>query len=102
MASYLKHEGYAWNRKRIRRIYHELRLNLRVKPNKRLPNRTPQPLSQPKHANRSWTLDFMSDSLASGQASGTLNVFEVSTGRSNGSNWTFLLLRSMRSVFWII
>jgi putative transposase len=76
MADYLKNQGYSWNRKRIRRVYCELRLNLRVKPKKRLPKRLPQPLSQPKCANQSWSLDFMSDSLASGRAFRTLNILD--------------------------
>jgi len=76
MADYLKHQGYVWNRKRVRRVYCELRLNLRVKPKKRLPKRTPQPLRQPEFANQSWSLDFMSDSLASGRAIRTLNILD--------------------------
>src|SRR6185503_16682512 len=60
MADYLRNKGFRWNRKRIYRVYCELRLNLRVKPKKRLPKRTPQGLSQPEAANHSWSLDFMS------------------------------------------
>ena len=76
MVDYLKNQGYAWNHKRIRRVYCELGLNLRVKPKKRLPARTPQPLVQPEKANQSWSLDFMSDSLASGRAFRTLNILD--------------------------
>jgi putative transposase len=76
MVDYLKNQGYAWNHKRIRRVYCELGLNLRVKPKKRLPSRTPQPLVQPEKANWSWSLDFMSDSLASGRAFRTLNILD--------------------------
>jgi putative transposase len=76
MADYLKHQGHQWNRKRIHRIYCELHLHLRVKPKKRLPKRIPQPLSQPDNANQSWSLDFMSDSLASGRAFRTLNILD--------------------------
>jgi len=47
MLAYLTQEGRGWNHKRIRRVYCELRLNLRVKPRKRLPSRIPQPLVQP-------------------------------------------------------
>jgi len=76
MFDHLKNHGYTWNHKRIRRVYCELGLNLRVKPKKRLPARTPQPLIQPERANRSWSLDFMSDSLASGRAFRTLNILD--------------------------
>ncbi len=48
MADYLKNKSFGWNRKRIHRVYCELRLNLRVKPKKRLPKRVPQVLSQPE------------------------------------------------------
>jgi len=50
MLAYLKRDGHGWNHKRIRRVYCELRLNLRVKPKKRLPKRIPQPLVQPVRA----------------------------------------------------
>jgi putative transposase len=76
MADYLRNKGFGWNRKRIYRVYCELRLNLRVKPKKRLPKRVPQVLSQPEAANQSWSLDFMSDSLASGRAFRTLNILD--------------------------
>jgi len=76
MVDYLKNQGYIWNHKRFRRVYCELGLNLRIKPKKRLPSRTPQPLVQPEKANQSWSLDFMSDSLASGRAFRTLNILD--------------------------
>lgn len=76
MIAYLKNQGYAWNHKRIHRVYRELALNLHRKPKKRLPARTRQPLLQPIHANESWSLDFMSDSLASGRAFRTLNILD--------------------------
>jgi len=76
MTDYLKNQGYGWNHKRIRRVYCELGLNIRVKPKKRLPAREPQPLLQPDRANQSWSLDFMSDSLASGRAFRTLNILD--------------------------
>jgi putative transposase len=76
MADYLKSQGHPWNRKRIHRIYCELHLHVRVKPKKRLPKRIPQPLNQPESANQSWSLDFMSDSLASGRAFRTLNILD--------------------------
>ncbi len=76
MADYLRNQKHAWNHKRIYRVYCDLKLNLRVKPKKRLPTRTPQPLTQPEKANQSWSLDFMSDSLTSGRAFRTLNIID--------------------------
>jgi putative transposase len=76
MLAYLKRGGHGWNHKRIRRVYCELSLNLRIKPRKRLPRCLPQPLAQPASANQSWSLDFMSDSLAGGRAFRTLNILD--------------------------
>jgi putative transposase len=76
MYAHLKNQGRTWNHKRVRRIYRELGLNLRVKPKKRLPTRTPQPLVAPTEANFSWSLDFMHDSLANGRTIRTLNVID--------------------------
>jgi putative transposase len=76
MVDYLRNEKHGWNHKRIRRVYCGLKLNLRIKPKKRLPKRTPQPLSQPEKANQSWSLDFMSDSLTSGRTFRTLNIID--------------------------
>ena len=61
MFHHLRSQGYLWNRKRVRRVYLAERLNLRVKPKKRLPIRHPKPLAQPETANESWSVDFMSD-----------------------------------------
>jgi len=76
MTDYLRNQGYPWNHKRVYRVYCEMKLNLRVKPKKRLPIRTPKPLIVPPAANISWSLDFMSDSLSNGRAFRTLNVID--------------------------
>jgi len=72
----LRNQGYRWNHKRVRRIYREQWLNLRVKPKKRLPSRQPTPLAQPESANESWSVDFMSDSLQSGRTFRTFNIID--------------------------
>jgi putative transposase len=76
MFAYLRNQGHRWNHKRVRRIYRELGLNLRVKSKKRLPARDPQPLGVPTAANRSWSLDFMHDSLSNGRPIRTLNILD--------------------------
>ena len=77
MFVYLKYQqGYGCNHKRIYRVYCELKVNLLVKPRKQLPLREPQPLAQSQAANQSWSLDFMSDSLASGHPFCTLNIID--------------------------
>lgn len=76
MSDYLRNQGYSWNHKRIHRVYCELALNLKRKPKKRLPARTAQVLKQPTQANESWSLDFMSDSLANDRAFRTLNILD--------------------------
>lgn len=76
MVQYLRNQGSTWNHKRVRRLYCEMRLNIRVKPKKRLPVREPKPLAAPAAANLSWSLDFMSDSLSSGRTFRTLNLID--------------------------
>ena len=76
MQAYLRNRGFSWNHKRVRRVYREMGLNLRVKPKKRLPTRHPQPLEAPGQANVSWSLDFTHDSLASGRPIRTLNIID--------------------------
>lgn len=76
MVAWLKNQGFGYNHKRIRRVYRELKLNIRVKPKKRLPVRNPQPLVVAAAANHAWALDFMHDSLATGQPIRTLNVID--------------------------
>ncbi len=43
--------GFGRNHERVHRIYHELKLNLRVKPRKRLVRQVPEPLTIPSHIN---------------------------------------------------
>ncbi|MGE4170533.1 MAG: IS3 family transposase [Candidatus Margulisiibacteriota bacterium] len=73
---WLKLQGHHWNHKRVRRIYRELKLKHRIKPKKRLPNRTPKRLEVPQKANGTWSMDFMSDSLEMGRKFRTLNVID--------------------------
>ena len=72
----LRRAGHTWNHKRVCRIYRELRLHLRRKGKRRLPNRHPLHLQTPPAANVCWSIDFMSDSLMSGQRFRTFNVLD--------------------------
>ena len=65
-----------WNHKRVRRIYRELELNLRIKPKKRLVREKPEPLAVPDAPNATWSMDFMSDQRADGRSFRTLNVLD--------------------------
>src|SRR5689334_2284722 len=76
MTDYLRNEGYAWNHKRIRRVYRTLSLHLKRKPKKRLPARTAQTLAVPEQRNQTWSLDLMSDALSTGRSVRTLNVID--------------------------
>lgn len=49
-------QGYPWNHKRIYRIYKELELNLRIKPNKRIKRIKPETLAVPAAPNESWSM----------------------------------------------
>lgn len=76
MTAVIRNQGQQVNHKKIRRIYREMKLNIRVKPKKRLPSRVPVPLIVPEQSNVSWSVDFMSDTLASGQRFRTFNVID--------------------------
>lgn len=53
-----------------------MRLNLRIKPKKRLPSRSPKPLAVPSKPNVTWSVDFMQDSLACDRSFRVLNVLD--------------------------
>ena len=65
-----------WNHKRVRRIYCELELNLRIKPKKRLVREKPEKLAVPEAPNQTWSMDFMSDQLEDGRSFRTLNILD--------------------------
>ena len=69
-------QGFGWNHKRVYRIYRELELNLRIKPNKRLERPQPDALAVPDGPNQTWSMDFMADQLADGRPIRTLNVLD--------------------------
>ncbi|EAQ97039.1 Transposase [Congregibacter litoralis KT71] len=69
-------KGFGWNHKRVYRIYHELELNLRIKPKRRIKRDKPDALSVPVAPNQVWSIDFMSDALSDGRLLRTFNVLD--------------------------
>ena len=67
---------FAWNHKRVYRVYRALELNLRIKPRQRLVRAVPQPLTVPTHPNAVWSMDFMPDQLADGRSFRLFNVLD--------------------------
>ena len=53
-----------------------LKLNLRRKSKRRIPNRNPLPLQVPGTPNTCWSMDFMSDTLQHGHRYRTFNVID--------------------------
>ena len=72
----LWNKGYTWNHKRIYRVYTDMKLNIRRRAKKRLPERVKQSLSVPTAVNQMWSIDFMSDSLVDGRRFRLLNVID--------------------------
>jgi len=68
--------GHKWNHKRVHRVYRLLKLNMRRKAKRRLPNRNPLSISVPESINQCWSIDFMSDSLYCGRKYRTFNVVD--------------------------
>ena len=57
-------------------MYTLLRLNVRRKAKRRLPQRIKEPLLVPEAINRGWSMDFMCDSLVDGRRFRLLNIID--------------------------
>ena len=75
---WMRNQGYAWNHKRVWRIYKEMGLNLPRRTKKRIPKMPKVPLIAPTEANSMWALDFMYDTLHYGRPFRTLNIIDES------------------------
>ena len=69
-------EVWIRDHKRIRRIYCELELNLRIKPRQRIEREKPVPLTVPEAPNAIWSMDFMHDQLTDGCTFRLFNVLD--------------------------
>ena len=72
----IREEGKKWNRKRVLRVYRIMGLKFRRKRKRRLPSRVKEPLLVPSNINRTWSMDFMSDSLSYGRRVRILNIID--------------------------
>ncbi len=72
----IRNEGLIWNHKRVKRVYDLLKLNIRRKHKRRLPNREKIALQQPDAKNKKWSMDFMSDALTDGRKFRTFNLID--------------------------
>lgn len=72
----LRRSGFECNHKRLYRVYKFLKLNIRRKIKRRLPERVKQPLVVPEALNRGWSMDFVSDSLVDGRRFRLLNIID--------------------------
>jgi len=72
----LRRKGHYCNHKRLYRIYTMLKLNIRRRPKRRIPERVKEPLAVPSGINKSWSMDFMSDSLVDGRRFRLLNIID--------------------------
>ena len=73
---WMRNHGYAWNHKRVWRVYKDMGLNLPRRTKRRLPKGPRIPLVAPEAKNVIWALDFMHDTLFYGRPFRTLNVLE--------------------------
>jgi len=72
----LEREGISINHKRLHRLYREEGLVLRKKRRQRASTAMRAPLIAPRSAGQRYSMDFMSDSLATGRNFRTLNIVD--------------------------
>jgi putative transposase len=72
----LRREGWKINHKRTYRLYREAGLAVRRRKRKRIGLFERRPLPRPGEANMSWSMDFVSDGLASGRKLRCLNIVD--------------------------
>jgi putative transposase len=76
---FLRREGFIVNHKRLFRIYREERLMVRKRGGRKRALGTRAPMMVPSRPNDRWSLDFVSDQLASGRRFRILAIFDDCT-----------------------
>jgi putative transposase len=74
--NHMRNEGCKANKKRLHRIYKEAKLPHRKRIKRRIPARVKDPIVLPIGPNITWSMDFMSDALATGRKYRTFNVMD--------------------------
>jgi putative transposase len=74
--SRIRKTGEQVNHKRLHRVYCKMGLPLRRKVKKRITDRVKEPLEVPNSFSKTWSIDFMSDSLEGGKKFKTFNVID--------------------------
>jgi putative transposase len=72
----LRRKGIVCNHKRLYRVYKLLKLNVRRRMKKRLPQRVREPLLVPTALNQGWSMDYVSDCLVDGRKFRVLNIID--------------------------
>lgn len=72
----MRTDGCGWNHKRVKRVYCQMRLNLRRLAQRRTFTRERQPKEAPQGLNRIWSMDFMHDAMNDGRTFRMLNVVD--------------------------
>lgn len=75
----LRASGHPWNHKKVYRVYKGMDMPLRQRKRQRVPARERVPLSTPESPGETWSMDFVSDRLASGGAFRVLTVLDDCT-----------------------
>lgn len=94
-----------WNHKRVYRVYKMMHYNKRSKLRKRLPARVREPLEIPEAPCRSWSIDFVSDSLNCGRKFRVANIIDDFNREAVGmeaamSITSSRLIRMLETVIW--
>ena len=79
MTDKIRFQGWLVNHKRVYRVYSEEELQLPKRRKKRLRSAQRQPMIEATSVNQRWSMDFMTDTLASGRRFRTFNVLDDHT-----------------------